>query len=158
MGNYLLSLRKLIGNRKVIHPGVRILIENDAKELLLIRRRDNDLWGLVAGGLEENETIEACAVREIEEETGLDVHSIEAIGLSSNPAQESVIYPNGDQVQYFTVVFYTNDWSGTLRQFTDETTEARFFPKDQLPPLPPNEQPSVEWLERYQQTGKFILE
>jgi 8-oxo-dGTP pyrophosphatase MutT (NUDIX family) len=42
---------------------------NDKGELLFIHRRGK--WDLPKGKLDEGETIEACAVREVEEETGL---------------------------------------------------------------------------------------
>jgi len=45
------------------------LVTNDASELLLIYRRG--FWDLPKGKLDEGETIEQCAVREVEEETGL---------------------------------------------------------------------------------------
>ncbi|RFM28131.1 NUDIX hydrolase [Deminuibacter soli] len=45
------------------------LVFNDANELLVIYRRGK--WDLPKGKLDEGETIEACAVREVEEETGL---------------------------------------------------------------------------------------
>ena len=158
MGNYIQSLRSLIGHRKFIHPAARILLENEKGEILLIRRKDNDQWGLIAGGLEEEEDIATCIRREVMEETGLILQHLEAIGLSTQPERESVVYPNGDQIQYFTVVFYSQKWQGNLLQETDETTEAQFFPPDQLPHLPPNEFSSVEWLQRFKEEGKFILE
>ncbi len=158
MPSYLKSLRALIGTRKVIHPGARIIIENDEGDILLIRRKDNDQWGHIAGGLEEDEDIQTCIIREVREETGLHIHSLEAIGLSTRPEAETVTYPNGDQVQYFTVIFYSNDWSGELLQATDETKEARFFPKAELPQLPPNEAPSLQWVGRYMTSGQFIID
>ncbi len=45
------------------------LVKNKAGEILLIFRRGK--WDLPKGKLEENETIEQCAKREVEEETGL---------------------------------------------------------------------------------------
>ena len=45
------------------------LVENEDKEILLIFRRGK--WDLPKGKLDEGETIEECAVREVEEETGL---------------------------------------------------------------------------------------
>jgi len=45
------------------------LVSNDKGELLLIYRRG--YWDLPKGKLDEGESIEACAVREVEEETGL---------------------------------------------------------------------------------------
>lgn len=45
------------------------LIKNEKKEILMIYRREK--WDLPKGKMEEGETPEACAVREVKEETGL---------------------------------------------------------------------------------------
>ncbi len=45
------------------------LVENEKGELLLIYRKKH--WDLPKGKLDPGETIEACALREVEEETGL---------------------------------------------------------------------------------------
>ena len=158
MPDYIRTLRKLIGHRKFIHPAVRIIIENDKGEILLIRRKDNDQWGLIAGAFEEDENIRECMIREVKEETGLQLIALEGIGLSTQPERETVHYPNGDEIQYFTVVFYSNQWTGKLEQETHETKEARFFPLTQIPTLPPNEASTLDWLKMYKETGKFIIE
>ena len=57
------------------------LVLNDAGELLMIYRRGK--WDLPKGKLDEGETIEACAVREVMEETGLtDVERGKLIEIS----------------------------------------------------------------------------
>ena len=45
------------------------LVENENKEVLMIYRRG--YWDLPKGKLDDNETLEECAVREVMEETGL---------------------------------------------------------------------------------------
>lgn len=47
---------------------------NDQKELLFIFRRGK--WDLPKGKLDDGETIEECAVREVEEETGIKAHHL----------------------------------------------------------------------------------
>jgi len=56
-----------MNKKKIIAAGG--LVFNEQKEILLIFRREK--WDLPKGKLDENETIAACAVREVEEETGL---------------------------------------------------------------------------------------
>jgi 8-oxo-dGTP pyrophosphatase MutT (NUDIX family) len=46
------------------------LVRNEADDLLMIYRRGK--WDLPKGKLDEGETIEACAIREVKEETGLN--------------------------------------------------------------------------------------
>ena len=56
-----------MGKKKIIAGGG--LVQNDRDELLMIYRRGK--WDLPKGKLDKGETIEACAVREVMEETGL---------------------------------------------------------------------------------------
>ena len=53
---------------KVIAAGG--LVTNDKNELLIMFRRGK--WDLPKGKLDEGETIEACALREVREETGIE--------------------------------------------------------------------------------------
>ena len=50
------------------------IVENKNEEILMIFR--NERWDFPKGKLEKNENIEECAVREVEEETGIDGISI----------------------------------------------------------------------------------
>ena len=63
------------------------VIENDAGAILLIKRRPNarlgaGLWGFPAGHIEDGETAQDCAVRELHEELGPDcqVSLIDSLG------------------------------------------------------------------------------
>lgn len=56
-----------MNKKKIVAAGGLVLNENN--EILFIYRRH--YWDLPKGKLDEGETIEACAVREVQEETGL---------------------------------------------------------------------------------------
>lgn len=61
--------------RKIIAAGGLIL--NEKKELLMIFRRNK--WDLPKGKLDEGESIKHCAIREVQEETGLTNISLEGL-------------------------------------------------------------------------------
>jgi len=157
MSNYIKDLRAFVGQRKFIHPACRIIIENEEGKILLIKRRDNGQWGLPAGGLEEGENIEACIRREVKEETGLELTKLEVIGISSHPKQESVVYPNGDEIQYFVVEFYANQWSGVLLRESDEASTIQFLPVDVAENLPTQEWSTFESLVYFRTMGRMRL-
>ena len=155
---YIQKLRQHLGKSSFIYPGARIIIENDQQEFLAIDRLDTGGLGLPAGGIEEGETIEACIRREVLEETGLELQAVQVIGISSNPALESVEYPNGDQVQYFTIEFYANAWTGTFRvQTSEEVRRPRFVPWERQNELPPNERSIFESLTYFREICSFRL-
>jgi ADP-ribose pyrophosphatase YjhB (NUDIX family) len=158
MGDYIKKIRQKIGNEKFIHPGARIIVENKNNEILIIERADNGNFGLPAGAIEENETIEECIIREVLEETGIQIISLEVIGISSNPVRETVEYKNGDKIQYFTVEFYSNDWRGEIKSTQDdEVKRSKFISREDLPPLPINESSAFESLAYFRKYKKVML-
>lgn len=157
MKNYIQNLRKKIGQEKFIHPAARIIVENEEGEILFIERIDNGKLGIPAGGLEDDETIEACIIREVKEETGLEILSLKVIGISSDPQKETVEYPNGDVIQYFTIEFYSNHWKGTIKADEVEVKHAKFMSPDHWKVLPRNEQSIFESLFYYQKNKAIRL-
>jgi 8-oxo-dGTP pyrophosphatase MutT (NUDIX family) len=158
MKNYIKQIRSKLGSDKFIHPAARIIVENSIGQVLIIERVDNGQVGIPAGALEENETIEACIIREVKEETGLTVVDLEVIGISSNPTTESVEYPNGDKIQYFTIEFYSKNWSGAIKvEDTEEVKKAQFMDISIISQLPKNELSIFESLKYYQENRKIMV-
>ena len=81
--SYVGQLRKLVGNRMLLTPGVRALIRDERGRILFIRRSDNGRWGMPAGGIELRETVLEALRREVNEETGLDVFTATLIAIYS---------------------------------------------------------------------------
>ena len=154
MKNYIKKLRQKIGHQKFIHPGARIIIENNLGQILFIKRSDNGKFGIPAGAFEENETIEECIIREVKEEVGLEILELELIGVSSNPKNESVEYPNGDMIQYFTCEFYSNNFNGEIKVDNDEVKYAQFLAFEKYKDLPRNEKRAFESLEFFRRNKK----
>jgi len=132
MGPYLQAIRSSIGPQCVLLPGVRAIILNSREEVLLQRRTDLACWGLPSGSVELDETAFEAMKREVREETGLDVEQAEPMALYSGPSQRFT-YPNGDEIQCFSIAFIVRDWSGEPRADGEEGSEVRFWPMDGLP-------------------------
>ncbi len=76
---------------------VLVLIHNLNREVLLIERADRpDFWQSVTGSLDQlDEPLEEAAIREIAEETGIDVHSLASGALQNlHHHVEYEIYPS----------------------------------------------------------------
>jgi len=114
-------------------PGVRAIILNDrGDEVLLQRRTDLDCWGLPSGSVELDETALQALKREVREETALEVRRAEPMALYSGPSQR-FRYPNGDEIQCFSVAFIVHDWAGDPKADGVEGSEVRFWPIAELP-------------------------
>jgi len=154
MDGYIKKIREKIGQDKFIHPAARIIIENEQGEFLFIHRTDNGRIGLPAGAFEEEEDIIACMKREVKEETGLDLINLSLIGISSDPEIETVNYPNGDVVQYFTIEFYTKQFSGKIQPMDfKEIIKAEFLSPDNIERLPLNGQHTFISLNHFKEKG-----
>jgi ADP-ribose pyrophosphatase YjhB (NUDIX family) len=155
MGPYLESLRSRLGSQRVMLPGVRAIILNEREEVLLQRRTDMALWGLPSGSVELDETALEALVREVREETSLEVCQSEPMALYSGPSQRFT-YPNGDEIQCFSVAFIVRDWTGEPRADGVEGSEVRFWPLDALPAdLVPMHARTLDDIRQYD--GQFLL-
>jgi len=132
MGPYLQDIRSSVGQQCILLPGVRAIILNDREEVLLQRRTDMELWGLPAGSVELDETATEAIKREVLEETNIEVRHAEPMALYSGPSQRFT-YPNGDEIQCFSVAFIVRQWSGTPKADGVEGSEVRFWAFEELP-------------------------
>ena len=153
--SYVQQIREKVGTSRIFAPGVRAVIVNQQKEILLQRRTDNLLWGVPGGSVEMDETAWQALKREVAEETALEVIEAEPMGLYSGPKQR-FDYPNGDQVQCFAIAFIVLKWQGRARADGEEGAELRFFPLSRLPDdlVPVHRQTIADYM-RYD--GKFLL-
>lgn len=130
--NYIKWIRKKVGHEKIILNIAGICIVNQNAEVLLQKRGDKNKWGCPGGALEIGESIEECALREVKEETGLDVKIEYLIGVYSLYFDK---YPNGDEAQCITHFFKGSPVSGKLVIDQKETLELQYFKLDGCPPL-----------------------
>ena len=117
----------------LLQDGAVAIIENEKGEILLQRRSDNDLWGIPGGCQELGESFEETIIREIKEETNLDVEEkdLRLIGIVSGKTRMNN-YPNGDVVINNTPLYYIEKYSGELK-YNEESKELKFFNLNNLP-------------------------
>ncbi|HSF02618.1 MAG TPA: NUDIX domain-containing protein, partial [Solirubrobacterales bacterium] len=129
---YQRDLRAKIGHTLLLQPGVAAVIVNAAGQVLLQRRSDDGEWGLPAGGLEPGEEPAEALVREVREETALEVVPERIVGVYGGP-DFFVRYPNGDEAAILSITFACRPLAGEPRVNDDESLEVRYFALDALP-------------------------
>lgn len=124
---------KLMHKFVLLQDGAAAAIVNENGEILLQSRADRDMWGLPGGCQEVGERFEDVIIREVKEETNLDVkeEDLELIKVVSGMSRLNS-YPNGDVVVNNTVFYLIRNYSGELK-WDSESKEMKFFPIDALP-------------------------
>ena len=107
-------------------PSTTAVVTDEQARILLIKRRDNDLWALPGGGMDLGESIVETAVREVKEETGLDIAVTGLVGVYTNP-RHVIAYTDGEVRQQFSLCFTTRLIGGQLH-FDFESTDIAWTP------------------------------
>lgn len=112
-------------------PSVTVAVRDDKDRLLLIHKVDNDLWALPGGGHDPGESIVDTAVREVQEETGIDVEITGLVGTYTDP-RHVMAYDDGEVRQQFSLCFYGRPIGGVAREDGTETKAVRWVDPAQL--------------------------
>ncbi|MEZ0349384.1 NUDIX domain-containing protein [Mycobacterium sp. pR1184] len=138
--DFIVELRRAIGHAPLWLPGVTAVTIHEHK-VLLVKRSDNGAWTAVTGIVEPGENPADCAVREVLEEAGVHV---QAVRLAWVKVGQPTVHANGDHAQYLDHVFRMKWLSGEPYAADDESTEARWFDLDDLPPMTANMRRRIE--------------
>lgn len=114
------------------HLGANALvIWND--KLLLEKRRDCDLWGLVGGGVKRKETPLQAITREIHEELGLNIpkEKLKKIGIYDEPKRIAA-YRDGSIWKMVIVAYYLELDSEPELKISKESRQLKFFTREEL--------------------------
>jgi 8-oxo-dGTP diphosphatase len=103
------------------------LVKRGSEILLIKRGREpfKDFWALPGGYVDWDETVEDAVRREVKEEIGVTVTSLELIGVYSRPDRHP---------EQAVAVAYRVEIEGEV-QAGDDAVEFRWFPLDALPEL-----------------------
>ena len=128
--------------------GVAVGLINKKNQILLEQRSDCGWWGLTGGKLEIGETIEECAIREIKEESNLDINKdhLELIGIYSNKKEGRILQYSDNRVHLIDVVFTLKVENLEDIKKSHESLKLKFFNFDELPILivPPASKPLAD--------------
>ncbi|MEU4444432.1 NUDIX domain-containing protein [Actinosynnema sp. NPDC050801] len=113
-----------------IRVAVSAIVQDPTGRLLMIRRTDNDKYAIPGGGQDVGETLTQAVVREVDEETGIDVEVTGLVGLYSNP-DHVIAYDDGEARQEFSICFRARPVGGELRT-SSESKEVLWVEPDRL--------------------------
>ncbi|MFD0417316.1 NUDIX hydrolase [Streptomyces sp. NPDC127108] len=106
-------------------PSVTAIVQDGSGRLLLIHKTDNDLWALPGGGHDIGESIGHTVVREVMEETGIEVEVDNVVGLYTDP-EHVMAYDDGEVRQQFSICFRAHAIGGSVRT-SSESKEVRWI-------------------------------
>ena len=122
-----------------IVPSVTAIVRDGAGDLLMVHKTDNNLWALPGGGVDPGESVTEAILREVLEETGIDVEVVRLSGVYTNP-RHVMAYDDGEVRQQFSLCFIANPVGGSLATSV-ETSEVVYVSVDRLEEL--NVHPSM---------------
>ena len=109
-----------------------IVITREAEPKVLLIQRGGEpfkgAWAFPGGFMDMDETTEQCAIRELEEETGLHVSDIKQIGAYSKVDRD----PRGRTITIAYLAIIDEPIAVTGQ---DDAAKAEWWPVDALPPL-----------------------
>lgn len=117
------------------HLGSNAIITCNGK-LLMEKRRDSDIWGLVGGGVKKNENGKQAICREVYEELGLRIpaEQFTKLRIYDNPGRIAA-FRDGSIWRMVIVVYGLELKEEPIMRISSESKELRFFAKEEIPEI-----------------------
>ena len=106
------------------------VVNKERTKVLMIYHNIYKSWSWTGGHADGESDLLQTAIRELKEETGLDVVVNSLIGIYTD---SDMRYPNGDQAHSICIVYELKKIGGKLKCDNLETLELKYFDVDELP-------------------------
>ena len=113
----------MIISKKVLIQAAGGLVENEKGEILFMFRRGK--WDLPKGKLDPGETLEECALREVEEETGVGQLNLKKFLLTTLHEYEELGKVIEKKTHWYSML--ANSYQELVPQTEEDITELRWF-------------------------------
>lgn len=127
--------------------------DKNKRMFLLIHQKHGDYIGFPKGHVELDESEIETAIREVKEETNLDVSLTKFIGIFSNPFMR---WKEKDYAKVFTFAFTAKVIGGELKVNDHESLLMKYFAYEELPPL--HSMDTIEIIEQYYNFNNITIE
>ncbi|MEA5459065.1 NUDIX hydrolase [Arcicella sp. LKC2W] len=110
---------------------IRAVVFNESGEILMVKEKVDGCWSLPGGWADVGYTPAEVAVKEVREETGLDVKTIRVLGIFDKRN-----HPHPPEGWYVYKIFILCEKiGGEISKDTTETSDIQYFDLKNLPPL-----------------------
>ncbi|MBS4537294.1 NUDIX hydrolase [Clostridium sp. D2Q-11] len=107
------------------------IVENEKNEILLVKHRDKEIWTIPGGQVEIGENLTDALIREIKEESGIDVTVNKLVCISSNTGTYEG-YNGYGIVPTKVMLGFTCSFIGGELSVSDETSDSRWVSKERV--------------------------
>jgi ADP-ribose pyrophosphatase YjhB (NUDIX family) len=128
---YIEELRAAVGNYPLILVRPSVAIINKAGQVLLVKYQDHS-WGIPGGLMELGETTEECIRREVKEEIGIALKSIQLFDVYSGQELFTKL-KNGHEYYNVVIAYICVDFEGEIQPDGVEVLDAQFYHLNEVP-------------------------
>jgi len=137
--------QKVLNGTETTRLGVALALIDQNLRILLERRSDVGWWGLTGGRIDPGETPLECAIREVNEETGLVINPepIMLLDIYGDPEDGRILQYPDCRVHLIDIVYYTFIDAALPLTLSLESLELHFFHSFAIPStvVPPAQRP-----------------
>ncbi|AND43205.1 MAG: NUDIX domain-containing protein [Bacillota bacterium] len=130
--DYCENMREMIGNSPLIIVRPSVAIMNNQGEILLNRYKGGT-WSVPGGILQLNESVEECIKRNVQDDLGLTINSLQLFGVYSGLDLYTKLEGGEDEYHIVAIGYLCTDYEGEVTPDANQAIEAEFFKLEQLP-------------------------